>query len=396
MLGRRAFLAGSGLVWGCRRTIASTEAPVIASSSPPLPSAVADAAPPPRSVHALFEAYPALEKSLPRVALGWFPSRIDQAKTLAPDGRLFVKRDDDFTLGGVPSDSLARLFGGGKVRKLELLLGEARSLGKKRLITVGGVGSNQAVAVAVLGKALGYSVRLHLVPQPPSTLTAKNIAADAATGAELRSFDSTAEAEAEAKRDPDAYVVSAGGTGPLGTLGFVNAGLELAEDVRAKRAPSPKRVYIALGLGGSATGLAIGCALGGLETEIVAVRASNPTTISPATLKKIHDETIAFARARDPSFGSSLPAWSDRRVRIDGRFVGAGYGAPTPAGNEAVTRAGERESWQLDPVYTGKALAALLADLRDGAEGPLLFWNTMSSRPIELAPVPAPFARYAK
>ena len=139
---------------------------------------------------------------------------------------------------------------------------------------------------------------------------------------------------------------------------FVSAGLELAEDVRAGRAPAPRRIYIALGLGGSAAGLGLGCALGGLRTEIVGVRASSPGSVTAATLRAIHDETIAFIRAHDA------------------------------------------EGWDLDPVYSGKALAALLDDIHSDppgrGSGPLLFWNTMSSRAVAIADVPAAFRRFAR
>ena len=64
--------------------------------------------------------------------------------------------------------------------------------------------------------------------------------------------------------------------------------------------------------------------------------------------------------------------------------------------NDAIERAREGEGWELDPVYTGKALAALLDDARAGAPGPLLFWNTMSSRPLAVASAPATFARWSK
>jgi len=358
---------------------------------------VADAAVERASVHALFDAYPTLARSLPRVELGRFPSTIERATSLLGEGALWIKRDDDFTrspsLPSSPSSpDVARLFGGGKVRKLELYFGEARAQGKRRIITSGGVGSNQALAVALLGKALGFSVRLHLTPQPASSLTSKNLAADAASEAEMRLFDTVADGHAQAKREAqqsgDTYVIPPGGTTPLGTLGFVNAGLELAEDVRAGRMPVPRRVYVALGLGGSAAGLGIGCALGGLHTEIVAVRTSNPGTISPATLRAIHDETIAAVTVEAAN------------VRIDGRFVGAGYGAPSAAGTDAITRAHEHEGWDLDPVYTGKALAAVLDDARSDARArgsePLLFWNTMSSRPVAVAAVPAAFQRFAR
>jgi D-cysteine desulfhydrase len=136
----------------------------------------------------------------------------------------------------------------------------------------------------------------------------------------------------------------------------------------------------------------MGCAIGSLDTEIVAVRASNPSTASLATLASIVAETTRFARALDPTFppltGSSI------KLRIDGRFVGRGYGAPSREGNDAVALANRAAGWQLDPVYTGKALAALIADAKVAPDGPWLFWNTQSSRPLARAPVPEAFRAF--
>jgi D-cysteine desulfhydrase len=413
-LDRRAFLAGTALLLGCGRPSSVVRAHPAPSPPPPpapspdvAPAAARDSPAPPgpapthaAPTHALFDAYPALAKKLPRIELGCFPSPVEPATSLFADGRVWIKRDDDFSRSASCASSfeLARAFGGGKVRKLELYLGDARARGKRRLITSGGVGSNQALAVALLGHALGFSVSVHLAPQPVSTLTTRNLAADAASNAEMRLFDTVGEAHAMALRDAqqlgDAYVIPPGGTTPLGTLGFVSAGLELAEDVRAGRMPAPRRVYVALGLGGTAAGLGIGCAAGGLRTEIVAVRTSSPGSVSAATLRAIHHETIAFLRAGDPSF--TAVELADANVRIDGRFVGPGYGIPTREGEDAIARAHDAEGWDLDPVYTGKALAALVDDARRGAEGPLLFWNTMSSRPARVATIPAPFRRFAR
>lgn len=403
-LGRRAFVVGTAVV-GCSQRAVSTSAPAPVAPSPvvtPAPETVAPSLPPPvveekpAPSHALFDAYPSLAKSLARIELGRFPSRVERAREIGAD--VFVKRDDDFTRSASWDSAfeLARVFGGGKVRKLELFFGEARAQNKRRIVTTGGVGSNQALAVALLGRALGFEVAMFLAPQPASDLTAKNLGADVASRAEMRLFDSVHEAHAravrEAKERGDTYVVPPGGTTPLGTLGFVSAGLELAADVGAGRLPAPRRLYVALGLGGTAAGLGIGCALGGLETEVVAVRTSSPSTVTTSTLRAIHDETIAFARARDPSFPSL--ASSRVRVRIEGRFLGGGYGVPTDAGRRAIVR-GEREGWALDPVYTGKALAALL-DAESAGGGGALFWNTASSRPLVAAAVPPPFDRFAR
>jgi D-cysteine desulfhydrase len=322
------------------------------------------------------------------VELGEFPSKVEKAKALSS---IWIKRDD----------LLAQLFGGGKVRKLELYFGEAKAQGKKRIITSGGVGSNQTLAVALLGPAHGFSVRMHLAPQPVSTLTAKNLAADAATHAEMRLFSTVTEGHAQALREAqqpgsDAYVIPPGGTTPLGTLGFVNAGLELFDDIQKKRIPSqPRRLYLPLGLGGSTSGLAIGLAVAGAENlEIVAVRTSNPATVTKATLRAIHNETIAFLRMRDPSFPAIK--FESINLKIEEHYVGAGYGAPSPAGNEAIDRAKRLEGWELDPVYTGKAFAALLEDKDGDDQHPNLFWNTASSRPLTLGDVPSGFERFAK
>jgi D-cysteine desulfhydrase len=193
--------------------------------------------------------------------------------------------------------------------------------------------------------------------------------------------------------DPTLYAIPPGGTTPLGTLGFVNAGLEIAEDVRAGRLPAPRSIYVALGLGGTAVGLGLGCAVAELRTEIVAVRASNPATVRASTLRSIHDDTVAFVRALDPSF--PVVSFHDANVRIDGRFVGRGYGFPTAAGDDAMARAQRLEEWALDPVYTGKALAAVLGDARANASETVLFWNTASSRPVARAVVPDAFRRFA-
>ena len=398
---RRAFLAGGALLLACRgrETREDGETDAADAGAPTDTATGTDARPTTgieRAPFALFEAYPALAEHLPRTALGVFPSKVERARTLLGGERLYVKRDDDFARAPScpPSFAPAQLYGGGKVRKLELILGEARAQSKKRLVTFGGVGSNQAVAAAILGRALGFEVHLYLAPQPPSTLVATNLAAMVAARAEVRVFSSVMAAQAEARRTfpptSDVYLVPPGATTPLGTLGFVNAGLELAGDVRAGGLPEPARIYLALGLGGSAAGLALGCALGGLASEIVAVRASNATTVTDATLRSIHAQTIAFARARDARFPAV--SYEQLHLRIEPRFLGAGYGRPTAEGDAALARARAEEGWSLDPVYTGKVMAALLDDV--GA--PVLFWNTMSSRPLDAVPLPTELQRFTR
>lgn len=404
-LSRRDLLLGAAAlcdvaVAGCGPTSAptasTTEAPSASTSSTAAPTTSSSAAAPsaPPATYALFDRFPALAAQLPRTPLGRFPTRVEEVPSLARDlgvERLFVKRDDD----------ASELYGGGKVRKLELYLGDAMKRGSRSIITSGGVGSNQAIATALFGRKLGLDVRLHLAPQPRSSLVEKNLRAESVSGARLALFSSVSEAEkAAAKEVADAssaaaapYVISPGGTTPIGTLGFVSGGLELAAAVSRGELPAPARIYVALGLGGSAAGIAIGAALGGLDAEVVAVRASNPNTVSMAKLQAIAAEATKFAHALDATF----PAKVKIRARIDGRFVGAGYGSPTAAATEAIAKAA-RAGMDLDPVYTGKAFAAVVADgeTSGGARGrgTAVFWQTQNTVPLVEGPVPKGFERF--
>ncbi|MFO0619452.1 MAG: pyridoxal-phosphate dependent enzyme [Polyangiaceae bacterium] len=395
---RRALLLGAAALAACRAT-KDERAPVPLTASAPrepgpeAPPSAAPSVPAERASYALFDAFPELAKHVPRTELGRFPSRVEEATDLARElgvERLFIKRDDD----------VADLFGGGKVRKLELYFADAIAKGRTIVITSGGVGSNQAIATALFGRSLGLEVRLYLAPQPKSALVEKNLRADSVSGAKLALFPSVSEAERAAQKEVAAasgasapYVVSPGGTTALGTLGFVSGGLELAAAVKRGQLPEPARVYVALGLGGSAAGIALGCALGGLGSEIVAVRASNPGTVSIGKLHAIAADAARAANALDPSF----PAKVKIRARIDGRFVGAGYGSPTEAAREAIAKAA-RAGLELDPVYTGKAFAAIVADGEasggKAGKGPSLFWNTQSSRPLAEGPIPKGFERF--
>lgn len=341
----------------------SVDAPASSSPSPPAASAKAGLA--------LFRAFPSLEARLPRTELGTFPTPVERATHLGArlDARhLIVKRDD----------ASSALYGGGKVRKLELFFGDALEKKRRAVITFGGAGSNQAVATAIFGARLGLDVTVCLAPQPRGTTVRTNLLALAASGATIRDYASVSSAEEAVARlhDDATYVIPMGGTSPLGNLAFVSAGLELAEQIAHGGLPRPRRIYAALGSGGSALGLSLGLAVAGVDSQVVGVRASNPGTVTEATLSRMLEETCRFARG----LGVELPAKLDRsRLRIEGGFVGRGYGHPTARGLSLIDLAHETEGWELEPVYTAKALAAA-ADDPDHDE-PILFWSSASRPP---------------
>jgi 1-aminocyclopropane-1-carboxylate deaminase/D-cysteine desulfhydrase-like pyridoxal-dependent ACC family enzyme len=64
-------------------------------------------------------------------------------------------------------------------------------------------------------------------------------------------------------------------------------------------------------------------------------------------------------------------------VHLDLSQLGDGYGAFTDAGLEAIRLVARAEGAVLDPVYSGKAMAGLVAAARAGrVDGPVVFWHT--------------------
>jgi 1-aminocyclopropane-1-carboxylate deaminase/D-cysteine desulfhydrase-like pyridoxal-dependent ACC family enzyme len=323
----------------------------------------------------LAQRFPKLAQALPWVSLGSFPVPLESVLLGAEGNPTFAKRED---LSNAT-------FGGGKVRKLELLFGEALAAGHRDVVTFGAAGSNQALAVALLAPRAGLSAIVELGGQKPSPEVAHHLRALTTSTAEIHAVAGTAEAEQaafrrlrrEGKSAP--WVIPAGGTWPSGTLGFVDAALEVVEQLRAQGAPMPESLFVAAGTMGTAVGLALGLALAGVKTRVVAVRCSSPELSSDSTVRRVTRETVDFARARDPAF-PELTLDSERLV-LEGRYLGPGYGSASPAGRSALAYAAEHHTWHLDPTYTAKTLAALL-DSAPRRPGDALFWLTQSAAPL--------------
>jgi D-cysteine desulfhydrase len=175
------------------------------------------------------------------------------------------------------------------------------------------------------------------------------------------------------------YFLPPGGSSPMGAIGFVEAALELAAQVEAGELPEPRSVYVALGSGGSAAGLAAGLAIAGLDTRVEAVLVNDQLRLSQTSVLRLAGRTLRLLARRGADVRGV--AIDPSRVRVVQGHMGAGYGHATPEAEHALALAGEAEKLALDPVYTGKTLAAVLAERPDG---PVLFWNTNNGRPYEV------------
>jgi D-cysteine desulfhydrase len=193
-----------------------------------------------------------------------------------------------------------------------------------------------------------------------------------------------------------------GGSSWLGAVGFVNAGLELAQQIAAGEISAPSRIYMANGTMGSCAGLSLGLALAELPIELQVVRVVDERFASPPAFRRLQQKTATMLRRLDPSVPANLATRA--RFRWRDEFFAGGYAVSDAVTRSAVERAATALGLMIETTYTGKAMAALLHDLDspgyDG--GHYLFWNTYNSQPLPVTGarpptrdnVPEEFMRY--
>jgi 1-aminocyclopropane-1-carboxylate deaminase/D-cysteine desulfhydrase-like pyridoxal-dependent ACC family enzyme len=277
--------------------------------------------------------------------------------------RLLIKRDD----------AIPFAFGGNKVRKLAFVAARAQAEGADTLITAGGIQSNHARATAAVGARLGMRAVLVANGAEQERPTA-NALLDRLLGAEVV-YVPNREARAPAIRDQAARIRKAGGRPyeipigasiPLGALGFVQAIVELLEQI-----PAPDVIVHSTSSGGTQAGLVAGCRLLGLSTRVIGVSADAPTA-------ELQQEVQTIVSGIGPLLGVE-PGRAGTAIEIDDRFVGGGYGVPTAASREAIELLARTEAVFLDPTYTAKAMAGLIEYVRRQrftSAQTVLFWHT--------------------
>jgi D-cysteine desulfhydrase len=328
----------------------------------------------------LHERFPQLGETLAHVALGERPTPVRELPALSAGGApVWLKDDGAFGGGG---------WGGNKVRKLEWILPEARRRGARTILTVGGLGTNWGLAAALYAREQGLRVGLALVDQPRDDHVRAQLTRLEGCGAVLHFTHTKARTIAalpwlllrHSGGGHPPYLLPAGGSSPVGALGYVEAALELAAQVRDGALPEPSHVVTAVGSGGTAAGLALGLRLAGLRTRVVGVVVNDALRLDAATIVRLARRAERLLRRRGARFQSQGLGESDVIVVRD--WLGPGYGHHTREADRAQALAAERERLALEPVYTAKAMAALLAmnaERRYG-DGPVLYLHTHGPR----------------
>jgi D-cysteine desulfhydrase len=354
----------------------------------------------------LFQFWPELEPTLGFLALGDFPTPIERLDRITRAGELgeadtYVKRDD----------LSSPVYGGNKVRTLEPLFGQARREQRPMLVATGAYGSNHAVATVLHAQRAGFRSGIALFPQPHSETARANLRVSLTQADEITDllhwsalpYAIWQRARAGKRQPPGAYVMPPGGAIPRGCLGFLSAGLELAQQVEQGVMPPPDEVLIALGSTCSTAGLLVGLRLAerlsigwgprgaraadGLGASgrgvplLVAVRVTPWPVTSTFRILNLARRVCLWLAAltQSPHFDLSRAELA-RGLFVDGSQLGSGYGKPTAAGLAAIERLAPFSS-ALDTTYSAKSAAALLARTR---RHPLvrLFWSTKSGAPL--------------
>ncbi len=304
-------------------------------------------------------------QALPRAGLLHAPTPIERLirfeKAIGSACPIFVKRDDAIPFG----------FGGNKVRKLDLVLAEALQRGSKSVITCGGVQSNHCRATAAAATRLGLECHLVLSGVAPEKPTG-NTRLDEVFGARLH-FVADRQDRAAAMTRLGATLQAAGREPTLIPLGASTplgaAGLTLGVFEMLGQGHRPDLIVHASSSGGTQAGLLAGLGLAGLRTRLVGISADE----SEASLRSAVE---GLARGVTELVGSTAAI---RPAEVSDGFVGPGYGLETPESREAATLLARSEAIVVDQTYTAKALAGLIAIVREGslpAESSILFWHT--------------------
>ena len=305
---------------------------------------------------------------LPRFPLLDGPSplqRLDRfSAALGGEVDVWIKREDLLPLA----------FGGNKLRNLEFLVGAALAEDADTLVTSGRRWSNHCRLTAAAGAKAGLDVHL-VLSGPELDPPGPNVVIDGILGATIHQTTSEDRDEREdlvkevstalrsAGHRP--YVIAVGGSGPIGAAGQVLAGLELAGQARNAGNESPT-IVVPSATGGTHAGLLVGLAIAAMPSRVLGVAVAAPAELLRPTVVRLLGELRDLA-------GTTV---DPRTIDLTDAQRGAGYGIRTAAAREATELLARTEGILVDPIYTAKALAELIARVRDSRiDGTVVFWH---------------------
>ena len=314
-------------------------------------------------------------KQLRRQGLGFFPTPLHELRQLGKKlggPRILIKRDDMTGLA----------MGGNKVRKLEFLLGDALAQGCDTLITGGALQSNHCRQTAGAAAACGLECHLVLGGEPPAEangnyLLDRLLGAEVHWAGELRKGERIPEITAElrhAGRTP--YAIPYGGSNAVGATGFVEAVRELLEQLK-NTGEEITHIVFPSSSGGTHAGLTVGRSMFRQNFRIVGIAIDKGEAGEGP-----FDEHVADLANRTSEKLNVECRFRQKDITLRNDYLGEGYGVVGDLERRAIALAAETEGVFLDPVYTGRAMGALIDMIarKEFSSGEtVLFWHTGGS-----------------
>lgn len=310
-----------------------------------------------------------------KLEFGTYPTPLEPLPNLSSALKgpgLWVKRDDGLGPG----------MGGNKTRNLEYIMADVISKGKQKVATFGGVQSNHCRITAAICQSLALEAHIfHFEKQPE--VTEGNLLLTRLSGAKMHFIamgaggngsmtgSMTASLTLEMTNrlvkmlsllytGPRAYFIPAGGHTVIGCLGYVQAALELQDQVRGldldERAVT---IVTATGTGGTLAGLLAGFTLLDSPIRVLGIDIGKLWKAFPATIARM-------VNALGATLGTSLNYGPADIPLIEEKYVGSAYAEITAESLQAIETVAQSEDILLDPIYTGKAFAGLLDLIKRG------------------------------
>ena len=296
-----------------------------------------------------------------RYTPGWTPiEKLERLSTRLGGPDIYIKRDDLLGLAG----------GGNKTRKLEFLVADALAQGADTLITCGAVQSNHCRLTLAAAVKEGLKCRLVLEERVPNSYnpdaTGNNFLFRLLGVEAISVVKAGVDLAAEMQKAADqvaalgrkAYIIPGGGSNALGALGYVSC----AEEILAQTHEMGLRLdHIVCASGSTGTHAGLICGLVGNNSHI-------PLTGINVRRTRQEQEPNVHKLAQEVAALLGIPGGIPREaITALGDWVGPGYSLPTPEMVDAVRTLAQLEGILLDPVYTGKAMAGLIALVRSRA-----------------------------
>lgn len=313
--------------------------------------------------------------NFPHYRLGYLPTPLMRMRNLEKifcGPRIFIKRDDQTGLS----------LGGNKTRKLEFLIGDALYRGADCIISAGAAQSNHCRQTAAAAATCGLECHLALGGDPPQVYRG-NLLLDSLFGAhihwsgEMRKGENiSAIAKKLLHQGKTPYIIPYGGSNSTGALGFVAAMGELEKQLYDNRCVIDHIIF-ASSSGGTHSGMMVGKQILQAEYNLIGINIDKDEVFGMQLgeyIKKLANETAK---------NLAIPhTFQLREVKLIDSYLGEGYGIIGDLEREAIALTARHEGILVDPVYTGRAIGAMLDMIRRGnfgEEESVLFWHTGGS-----------------